>query len=156
MSFASLGPPQKRRNPRWIYLGLKVRSLCPLAAMDEVRSRFRLLAPIMDKRTTRPGRTPLRPGAIALVTEATGIRNKRLRAGRLEVEAIAEQPRYRRQLGRNAHVLFAAKAELIDVDFAPQWSSTSLNRRLSSRPPPGIWCVSPREARSYAGCQPSC
>lgn len=64
--------------------------------VDPVRDRFRLLAPIMDERTTRlwaaAEAIALGPGGVAIVTEATGIRKKRIRAGRIELEAMAEHP----------------------------------------------------------------
>lgn len=67
-----------------------------MPGVEQVRSRFRLLAPIMDERTTRlwaaAEAMSLGAGGMAIVTEATGIRKKRLRAGRLELEAIAERP----------------------------------------------------------------
>src|SRR5262249_54872659 len=78
------------------YLGAPVRSPGTMPAVDPVRDRFRLLAPIMDERTTRlwaaAEAMSLGPGGVAIVTEATGIRKKRIRAGRVELEAMAEQP----------------------------------------------------------------
>ena len=66
-----------------------------MALVEQIRDRFWLLAPIMDERTMRlwaaAEAISLGPGGVAIVTEATGIRKKRIRAGRLELEAIAEQ-----------------------------------------------------------------
>jgi transposase len=65
-----------------------------MVEVDQVRERFRLLAPVMDERTTRlwaaAEAMSLGAGGVAIVTEATGIRKKRIRIGRSELEAMAE------------------------------------------------------------------
>jgi hypothetical protein len=64
--------------------------------MEQIRRKFRALAPVMDERMTRlwaaaeavaHGR-----GGIALVTKATGIRGKRIQAGKRELEELASHP----------------------------------------------------------------
>lgn len=64
--------------------------------VDRIRERYRLLAPVLDERELRlwaaAEAQSLGAGGTAIVTEATGIRRKRIRAGRLELAQLSQTP----------------------------------------------------------------
>ena len=67
-----------------------------MSDVDAIREKFLLLGPVMDERALRlwaaaEART-LGAGGTATVTRATGIRKKRLLAGRLELEEFERHP----------------------------------------------------------------
>ena len=61
-----------------------------------VREKFRVLAPVMNERTTRlwaaAEAQALGHGGIALVERATGIRAKRIRDGMHDLDELANNP----------------------------------------------------------------
>ena len=65
-------------------------------AVEQLRSKFRALAPVMDERMTRlwaaAEARALGRGGIAKVTEATGILDKRIRAGLRDLEELEANP----------------------------------------------------------------
>jgi len=65
-------------------------------AVDQLRSKFRALAPVMDERLTRLWAAAearvLGRGGIAKVTKATGILDKRIRAGLRDLEELEANP----------------------------------------------------------------
>jgi hypothetical protein len=65
-------------------------------AMEQLRSKFEALAPIMDERMTRlwcaAEALALGRGGAALVTEATGVRNKRIAAGKKDLAELRADP----------------------------------------------------------------
>ena len=65
-------------------------------AVEQLRSKFRALAPVMDERMTRlwaaAEARALGRGGIAKVTQATGILDKRIRAGLRDLEELAANP----------------------------------------------------------------
>jgi hypothetical protein len=66
------------------------------ARIDEIRSRYESLAPVMDERVTRlwaaSEAMSLGRGGTAAVTEATGILGKRIRYGMRELKELGECP----------------------------------------------------------------
>ncbi len=64
--------------------------------VDRIRERHLLLLPVLDERALRlwaaAEAESLGFGGTAIVTEATGIRRKRIRAGRLELAELTENP----------------------------------------------------------------
>ena len=64
--------------------------------MDRIRERHLLLLPVLDERALRlwaaAEAESLGVGGTAIVTEATGIRRKRIRAGRLELAELTQNP----------------------------------------------------------------
>jgi hypothetical protein len=65
-------------------------------AVEQIRTKFRALAPVMDERMTRlwaaAEARALGRGGIARVTEATGILDKRIRAGLRDLEELEANP----------------------------------------------------------------
>ncbi len=66
------------------------------ARIDEIRSRYESLAPVMDERVTRlwaaSEAMSVGRGGTAAVTEATGILGKRIRYGMRELKELGEYP----------------------------------------------------------------
>jgi hypothetical protein len=64
--------------------------------VDRIRERHLLLLPVLDERALRlwaaAEAESLGVGGTAIVTEATGIRRKRIRAGRLELAELTQNP----------------------------------------------------------------
>jgi hypothetical protein len=67
-----------------------------MGLVESIREKFAVLRTVMDERVTRlwaaAEAKALGYGGIAIVTEATGIRDKRIRKGLLDLEALSANP----------------------------------------------------------------
>jgi hypothetical protein len=90
-------------------------------SVDQVRARFELLRPVMDERMTRlwaaAEAKSLGPGGGAVVTEATGIRSKRIWLGKLDLEAIQSSPPKERPRDQRVRRPGAGRKPLVTKDL---------------------------------------
>jgi len=122
--------------------------------VERVRERFVLLTPVMDERTMRlwaaAEAMALGPGGATIVTEATGIRKKRIRAGRMELEAISRTPPTLKPRQQRVRRPGAGRKPLVDKDPTLLTDLESLVDPLTRGDPESLLRWTAKSTRSLA------